>query len=46
MKLNEDHFNTIVRLLAETLTEMGVKQAEIDEVAEVANSVKEDVLNL
>ncbi len=45
MNLNEGHFNAVVENLAATLKELGVSDADIAEVAEVANSVKDDVLN-
>lgn len=43
--LNEGHFNAVVELLAATLTELGVSEADIGEVAKIAMSVKDDVLN-
>ncbi|MCF6217369.1 MAG: group 1 truncated hemoglobin [Gammaproteobacteria bacterium] len=45
MNLNEGHFTAVVENLAATLKELGVSDADIAEVAEVANSVKDDVLN-
>ena len=43
--LKEEHFDAVVELLAQTLTELGVGEAEIGEVAGIAASVKDDVLN-
>ncbi len=43
--LTEEHFNAVVELLAETLTELGVQKSDIQEIAGIANSVKADVLN-
>ena len=43
--LNDTHFDVIVELLGTTLKEMGVKDELIQEVADVANSVRKDVLN-
>lgn len=45
MKLNETHFDAVVENLAATLTELGVGEAEIGEIAAIAASVKDDVLN-
>lgn len=43
--LTEDHFNAVVEDLAGALTELGVSDSDIAEVAGIANSVKDDVLN-
>lgn len=43
--LNETHFNIIVEHLAGTLKELGVNDNDISEVANIASSVKNDVLN-
>lgn len=43
--LNESHFDAVVEHLAATLTELGVGDEDINEVAAIANSVKDDVLN-
>ncbi len=43
--LNEEHFDAVVENLASTLTELGVGNADIQEVAGIAMSVKDDVLN-
>lgn len=45
MDLNETHFDAVVENLAATLTELGVGEAEIGEIAAIATSVKDDVLN-
>jgi hemoglobin len=43
--LNDDHFDTVVELLAGTLAELGANPADIAEVGALANSVRDDVLN-
>lgn len=43
--LQEMHFDAVVELLAQTLTELGVSASDIDEIAGIAMSVKDDVLN-
>lgn len=45
MGLTEEHFTAVVENLAATLTELGVKNEDIAEVARIAESVKKDVLN-
>lgn len=45
MDLNETHFDAVVENLAATLTELGVAEADINEIAGIATSVKDDVLN-
>ena len=45
LSLNEGHFDAVVENLAATLTELGASAADIGEVAAIANSVKDDVLN-
>lgn len=45
MNLNEGHFDAVVENLASTLQELGVSAEDIAEVAAIANSVKDDVLN-
>ena len=45
MNLNEGHYNAVVENLAATLTELGVSAEDIAEVAAVAGTVKDDVLN-
>lgn len=42
--LNDSHFDAVVENLAETLTELGVDKALIGEVANVAESIRDDVL--
>ncbi len=43
--LEESHFDAVVELLAATLSELGVSAEDIGEVAKIADSVKDDVLN-
>jgi len=43
--LNDSHVDAIVELLGATLKELGVGDADIQEVANLANSVRDDVLN-
>jgi len=43
--LNEGHFDAVVENLATTLTELGVNSGDIGEVADIADSVRDDVLN-
>jgi len=43
--LNDRHVDAIVELLGATLQELGVGDADIQEVAKIANSVRDDVLN-
>ncbi|WP_415885870.1 group I truncated hemoglobin [Neptuniibacter sp. QD37_6] len=43
--LNETHFDAVVENLAATLTELGVSETDIGEIAGIAGSVKDDVLN-
>lgn len=45
LALNEGHFTAVVENLAATLKELGVADSDIAEVAGIANSVKDDVLN-
>lgn len=45
MSLTEDHFNAVARHLVATLQELGADEATINEVVEIALSVKDDVLN-
>lgn len=45
MNLNEGHFTAVVENLAATLKELGVSDEDISEVAAIADSVKDDVLN-
>ncbi len=43
--LNNTHFDAVVELLAETLQELGVADEDIQGVANIADSVRDDVLN-
>lgn len=43
--LNDSHVDAIVEILGSTLKELGVGAADIAEVAAIANSVRNDVLN-
>ncbi len=43
--MNDDHVDVILELLGKTLSELGVKDAMIQQVAAVANSVRDDVLD-
>ena len=45
MGLNDEHFNAVVEDLAATLSELGVGDGDIQEVANIAESVRDDVLN-
>lgn len=42
--LNDGHVDAVVELLAQTLKELGVPDADIAEVGALANSVRDDVL--
>lgn len=42
--LNNAHFDAVAENLAATLTEMGVAQELIDQVLEIADSTRDDVL--
>ena len=43
--LNDTHVDAVIELLGATLSELGVPEADINEVAAIANSVRDDVLN-
>lgn len=43
--LNDSHVNAIIEILGSTLKELGAKPADIAEVASIAESVRNDVLN-
>lgn len=43
--LNDAHVDVIIELLGSTLKELGICDNEIKEVADIANSVRDDVLN-
>ena len=45
LSLTEADFTAVVENLAATLQELGAAAADIQEVAAIANSVKDDVLN-
>lgn len=45
MDLNDEHFNAVAESLVSTLKDLNVAQQYIDEVVEIAVSVKDDVLN-
>ncbi|MEZ6094360.1 MAG: group 1 truncated hemoglobin [Pirellulaceae bacterium] len=43
--LNDEHVDIVIAHLGGTLKELGVPDTDIAEVAEIANSVRDDVLN-
>ncbi len=43
--LNDSHVDAIIELLGGTLAELGVAESDIQEVAAIANSVRDDVLD-
>lgn len=43
--LNDNHVDIVINHLADTLREMGVSDADIVEVAAIANGARDDVLN-
>ncbi len=43
--LNDSHVDAIIELLGDTLKELGAADTDIGEVAAIANSVRDDVLN-
>jgi len=43
--LNDSHVDAVIENLGNTLKELGVDDADIQEVAAIANSVRDDVLN-
>lgn len=45
MGIEDSHFNAVVENLAATLAELGVSGDDIGEVAKIAESVREDILN-
>tara|TARA_R110002050_G_scaffold284385_2_gene433499 strand:- start:184 stop:564 length:381 start_codon:yes stop_codon:yes gene_type:complete len=45
MGIDDNHFNAVVENLAATLAELGVSNDDIGEVAKIAESVRDDVLN-
>lgn len=44
--LNEEHFDITVGHLADTLRELGVEEDKVQKVADIANSVRDEVLDL
>lgn len=43
--LNDSHVDAVIELLGATLKELGVPDSDIQEVAAIANSVRDDILN-
>lgn len=43
--LNDTHVDAVIELLGETLKELGVGDDDIAQIAGIANSVRDDVLN-
>ena len=43
--LNDSHVDAVIENLGNTLQELGVTAEDIQEVADIANSVRDDVLN-
>jgi hemoglobin len=43
--MNDGHVDAVIELLGATLKELGVADAKIAQVAAIANSVRDDVLN-
>lgn len=43
--LNDGHVDAVIENLAATLEELGVTAEDIQEVANIANSVRDDILN-
>jgi len=43
--LNDSHVDAVIENLGNTLSELGVATEDIQEVADIANSVRDDVLN-
>ncbi len=43
--LNDSHVDIVIGHLGDTLRELGVDEAQIGKVADLANSVRDDVLN-
>jgi hemoglobin len=43
--LNDSHVDAVLELLGQTLAELGVSADKIGQVAAIANSVRDDVLN-
>ncbi len=45
MNLTEEHFNAVMEHLSSTLRELSADDKDIEEVAHIAEGVKDDVLN-
>jgi len=45
MGLNDEHVDVVIELLGQTLAELGIKNELIQQIAAVANSVRDDVLD-
>lgn len=43
--LDDSHVDVVIELLGQTLVELGVDESDIAEIAGIANSVRDDVLN-
>lgn len=43
--LNDSHVDTVIELLGKSLDEHGIDHSDIEEIAKIANSVRDDVLN-
>ncbi|GMR00716.1 MAG: group 1 truncated hemoglobin [Gammaproteobacteria bacterium] len=43
--LNDSHVDAVIENLGSTLKELGVDDTDIQEVADIANSVRDDILN-
>lgn len=43
--LNDGHVDAVIELLGETLKELGVRDEDIAEIAAIANSARDDVLD-
>lgn len=43
--MNDSHVDAVIELLGQTLSELGVSGEKIAQVAAIANSVRDDVLN-
>jgi hemoglobin len=43
--LNDSHVDAVIENLNYTLRDLGVPETEVKEVADLANSVRDDVLN-
>ena len=46
MNLTEEHFTAVAEALVGTLNDLDVPQTDIDEIVDIAVSVKDDVLNV